>query len=60
MGDEKVIALLLMQQIAVLFLIMGLGFLIEAWNRKDRGQQGTFHGDDLSGFALRDDPCFSD
>ena len=28
MGDEKVIALLLMQQIAVLFLIMGLGFLI--------------------------------
>ena len=32
----------------------------EAWNRKDRGQQGTFHGDDLSGFALRDDPCFSD
>ena len=61
MGDEKVIALLLMQQIAVLFLIMGLGFLIrEAWNRKDRGQQGTFHGDDLFGFALRDDPCFSD
>ena len=32
----------------------------EAWNRKDRGQQGSFHGDDLSGFALRDDPCFSD
>ena len=28
MGDEKLIALLLMQQIAVLFLIMGLGFLI--------------------------------
>ena len=28
MGDEKVIALLLMEQIAVLFLIMGLGFLI--------------------------------
>ena len=27
-GEEKVIALLLMQQIAVLFLIMGLGFLI--------------------------------
>ena len=52
MGDEKVIALLLMQQIAVLFLIMGLGFLIvKLWNRKDRGQQGTFHGDDLSGFA---------
>ena len=45
MGDEKVIALLLMQQIAVLFLIMG---------------QGSFHGNDLSGFALRDDPCFSD
>ena len=58
MGDEKVIALLLMQQIAVLFLIMGLDR--EAWNCKDRGQQGSFHGDDLSGFALRDDPCFSD
>lgn len=63
MGDEKVIALLLMQQIAVLFLIMGLGFLIVKLGivkTEDSRQQGTFHGDDLSGFALRDDPCFSD
>ena len=57
MGDEKLIALLLMQQIAVLFLIMGLGFLIV---KLGIVKTGTFHGDDLSGFALRDDPCFSD
>ena len=59
MGDEKVIALLLMQQIAVLFLIMGLGFLIVKLGIV-KTEEGTFHGDDLSGFALRDDPCFSD
>ena len=57
MGDEKVIALLLMQQIAVLFLIMGLGFLIV---KLGIVKTEDSHGDDLSGFALRDDPCFSD
>lgn len=61
MGDEKVIALLLMQADRCIVFDYGTWFSDrEAWNRKDRGQQGTFHGDDLSGFALRDDPCFSD
>ena len=59
MGDEKVIALLLMQQIAVLFLIMGLGFLIV--------KLGIVKTEDSRVLSmvtiylvlpLRDDPCF--
>lgn len=61
MGDEKVIAFIADAADRCIVFDYGTWFSDrEAWNRKDRGQQGTFHGDDLSGFALRDDPCFSD